>query len=171
MPHIDAASHARIHASNHLQHIQRRMPYLILRTVIVDGEPYVVLLHKLLDARKSFRRRISGDNDLNPRALAVLELTADVVVFIFGKINGAGGMELNACCMVVVERFRLCRWIHGEVIFHVLGIQRIHVQLLHVADQLRPVEIAKGVAGTSPVGPGMFCHSLAAALQPARRSR
>ena len=33
------------------------------------------------------------------------------------------------------------------MIFNILGIQRQHVQLLHVADQLGAIEIAKGIAG------------------------
>ncbi len=108
---------------------------------------YVVLLHELLDAGKSIRRRVSGNDDRDPGSLAVLKLAADVRILVFIEIDCSGGVELNAGGMVVVERFRLLRRIHGQMIFDVLGIQREHVELLHEADQLRAVEIAKGVAG------------------------
>jgi hypothetical protein len=38
-------------------------------------------------------------------------------------------------------------WIHREVIFDVLCIQREHIELLHEADHLRTAEVTKRVAG------------------------
>ncbi len=122
------------------------MPQLILRPVIVDREPYVVLLHKLFDTRKRGRFWVSSDNHRDTRSLGIFELTADVVILILGKVNRSHGMELNTGGMIVVERLRLLCWIHGEMVFDVLRVQRQYVELLHVADQLRAVEIAKGVA-------------------------
>ena len=112
VPHIDAASHARVHIADRLQNIERRMPQLIFRPVVVDGEAYVVLLHKLLDARKSTGRWVSSDNHRDTRALAILEFTADVVIFILREIDRSRRVQLNAGRMVVVERFRLLRRIH-----------------------------------------------------------
>ena len=123
------------------------MPQLILRPVIVDGEAHVVLLDKLLDARKGTGRRVSSDNHRDTRSLAVLEFAADVGILVLIEINRSGRMQLNAGRMVVLERLRLLHGIHREMIFDVLGIQREHIELLHEADQLCPVEITKGVAG------------------------
>src|SRR5580692_13017071 len=104
------------------------MPQLILWPVIVDGEPYVVLLHKFLDTTKSARGRVSGDNDRNTRSLGIFELIADVVIFVFGKVNRPDGMQLNARGMVVVKRLRFLGRIHREMVFDILRVQRKHVE-------------------------------------------
>src|ERR1700732_4358950 len=62
MPDIDAAPHARIHTLYRLQYIQRRMPHLIFRSVIVNRQPDIVLLYELLDSRESFRCWVARDN-------------------------------------------------------------------------------------------------------------
>src|SRR5450631_3053611 len=122
------------------------MPQLVLGAVVVDGEAYVVLLHKLLDTGKSIWSGVPSDDHLDTRSLAILELAADVVVLVLGEIDRSGSVELNAGRMIVVERFRLRGRIHGEMIFDILGIQCEHVELLHVANQLRAIKIAEGIA-------------------------
>ena len=71
------------------------MPELVLWPVIVDREPNVVLLDELLDARKGLRRRVSGNDHRDTRPLAVLELVADVIVFILRKVDCSRGMQLE----------------------------------------------------------------------------
>ena len=119
------------------------MPQLIFRPVVVDGKAYVVLLDELLDARKSTRRRVSSDDHPYSRSLAVLELIADVSVFIFIEVDRSRGMQLNTRCMVVFDRFRLLYRIHREMIFNILGIQREHVELLHIANQRVRLKLRK----------------------------
>ena len=68
-----------------LQHIERRMPQLVFRPVIVNRDADVVLLHELLDPRQSLGRGIAGHNHWNARSLAVFELAADVGIFVFGE--------------------------------------------------------------------------------------
>src|SRR5258708_37633352 len=53
MPDVDAAPKARIHTPYRLQYIQRRRPYLVFRSVIVDRDMDVVLLYELFDSRQS----------------------------------------------------------------------------------------------------------------------
>src|SRR5579859_5836442 len=62
VPDIDAAADARIELFDRLEHIQRGGPDLILRPVVVDSDADIVLLHKLLNARKDLRRWIACDN-------------------------------------------------------------------------------------------------------------
>ena len=69
----------------------------------------VVLLHELLDARQRGGRGIPGHDHLDAGALAVFELRADVFVFIFGEVDGAGGVQLDAVGAVIGERLRLGR--------------------------------------------------------------
>src|ERR1700735_5023864 len=106
------------------------MPQLVLRPVIVDREPYVVLLYKLLNTRKRGRVRISSDNHRDTRSLGVFELTADVVILVLGEVNRSHGMQLNTGGVIVVERLRLLCRIHREMVFDVLGVQRQYVELL-----------------------------------------
>ena len=122
------------------------MPQLILRPVIVDCESYVVLFHEFLNARKRGWGRVSSDDHRYARSLGIFELTANVIILVLGKVNRSDGMQLNAGGVIVVERLRLLCRIHREMIFHILRVQRQHVELLHVADQLCAVEIAKGIA-------------------------
>ena len=89
---IDAASNARIHALDILQHIEWGGPHLVLGAMVVDGDADVILLYKLLDARQSFRRRITGDDDGNSGPLAVLKLVSNVRIFVLAKIDGSGSM-------------------------------------------------------------------------------
>src|SRR6266404_1101666 len=93
MPDIDAAPHARIHTLYRLQYIQRRMPDLIFRPVIVDRETDIVFFYELLHSRQGFRRGVAGDNDTDICALAILELTPDVRIFVFREIDGSGRVK------------------------------------------------------------------------------
>jgi hypothetical protein len=61
MPDVDAASDAGIHLLHRLQYIQRRVPQLILGSVIVDRKANVVLLHELLNSGQSRKCRVTGD--------------------------------------------------------------------------------------------------------------
>ena len=85
VPDIDAATNSRIHPFHRLQNVQRRMPQLIFGSVIVNRDADVVLLYEFLNSRKCFRRWVAGDNDPDPRALAVFEFAANVRIFIFLK--------------------------------------------------------------------------------------
>ena len=98
---IDAAAHAWVHIFHRFQYVLRGMPELIFWAVIVDGETDVVFLYEFLDARESFRRGVAGDNYRDSGSLAVFELAADVGVFVFGEIDGAGGVKVDACGGVV----------------------------------------------------------------------
>src|SRR5712672_1972881 len=100
------------------------MPELILWAVIVDGETDVVFLYEFLDARKSFGRGIAGYDYGNRGSLAVFEFAADVGVFVFGEIDGAGGVKLDACGGVVDQGGCFVLRIGGEMIFYVFGVQR-----------------------------------------------
>jgi hypothetical protein len=62
--------------------------------MVVDGDANVVLLDELFDARKRGGRGVSGDDDLDAGALGIFKLGADVVVFVLGKVDGAGGVEM-----------------------------------------------------------------------------
>src|SRR5882757_8887886 len=98
---IDAAAHAWVHIFYGLQYVLRGMPELIFGAVIVDGETDVVFLYEFLDAGESFRRGIAGDNYRDSGSLAVFEFGSNVGVFVFGEIDGAGGVKLDACGGVV----------------------------------------------------------------------
>src|SRR5258708_18888986 len=50
---IDAAADSRIHVFDELQDVERRPPELVFRTMVVDCDPDVVLLHELLYPRKT----------------------------------------------------------------------------------------------------------------------
>src|SRR5579883_91223 len=84
---INTAAHTRIHVSDGLQNIERRVPYFVFRSVIVDSEAYVVLLHKFLDARKGLGQGVTGNDHFYASALCIVELWADVVIFIFPEID------------------------------------------------------------------------------------
>src|SRR6202790_2326977 len=96
MSDIYAAPDALIHTIHRFQYIQRRMPQLIFRAVIVDGDTDVVFLYELLNPRQSLRRGVAGDNHANSSALAVFEFAADVRIFIFCEINGSGSVKFDA---------------------------------------------------------------------------
>src|SRR5437660_1158180 len=123
------------------------MPELIFWAVIVDGETDVVFLYEFLDARESFGRGIAGYDYGNGGALAVFEFGSDVGVFVFGEIDGAGGVKLDACGGVIGHRDCLLLRIAGEMVFYVFGVQREDIELLQKSDHLGAGEIPKGVAG------------------------
>ena len=104
VPDINAAADARIHTLDRLQYIQRRMPQLVLGPVIVDCDTDVVFLYEFLNSRQSLRRGIAGDDDRDPRSLAVFELGPDVGIFILGKIDGARGVQPDARGGIVRQR-------------------------------------------------------------------
>ena len=60
---------------------------------------------------------------LMPARFAVFKLCADVVVFILGEINGAGGVELDAGSLVIGHSLRFRRRIHGQMILGVFGVE------------------------------------------------
>ena len=61
------------------------MPDFVLRAMIVDRQPYVVLLDEALDARQAFGRGVSRDNDVNTCAPGILEVGANAGVIVFEK--------------------------------------------------------------------------------------
>ena len=83
MAYIDAAADSRVHVFDELQDVERRLPELVFRAMVVDCDPDVVLLHELLYPRQSGGRGISGDDDGDTGPLAILKFGADVVVFIY----------------------------------------------------------------------------------------
>src|SRR6266404_5228727 len=103
------------------------MPELIFWAVIVDGETDVIFLYKFLDPRESFGRGIAGHDYGNGCALAVFGLAADVGVFVFGEIDGAGGVKVDACGGVIGHGGCFLLRIGGAMIFYVLGVQRENV--------------------------------------------
>src|SRR5271156_5617047 len=147
MSHIDAATDARIHRLNCLQHIQGRMPQLVLGAMIVNRDADVVLLYEFLNSRERFRSRVPGDNNSDAGSLAVFELGADVCILIFREIDGASSVKLDARRRIVCKRCRLLLRIHWQMVFDVLHIQGKHIELLHEADHLRAAEVAERVAG------------------------
>jgi len=67
----------RIHALYRLQHIQRRMPQIIFRPVIVDREAYVYSFTNFSVPRQRFRRGVTRPQSHHPQAparLAVIQL-------------------------------------------------------------------------------------------------
>ena len=58
-------------------------------------------VYELFDSRQSFRCRVAGDNDGDSCSLAVFEFAADIRVFIFREIDGAGSVKLDARCGIV----------------------------------------------------------------------
>ena len=91
--------------------------------MVVDGEANIVLLHEFLNARQRGRLGIAGHNHVDACALRILELGADIVVFVLGKIHGAHGVQLDAVGGVVGHRLRFLRGIHGQMILRVLAVQ------------------------------------------------
>src|SRR6266851_7886391 len=63
MPDVDAAADAGVVLLHPLQNVQRGVPQLVLRSMIMDRNADVVLLHELFDPRKGLRSRVSGDDD------------------------------------------------------------------------------------------------------------
>src|ERR1700733_3657911 len=104
MPNIDAAPHARIHVFHRLQYIERGVPQLVLRPMIVDRDTDVVLFCELLNSRQGFRSRVAGDYNGNATSLAVFEFRPDVRVFIFRKIDGSGRVKVDSARGIVSER-------------------------------------------------------------------
>src|SRR5882724_10822587 len=125
------------------------MPDFIFRAVIVDGETDVVLLYEFFDARQSLRCGVAGDNDADPRALAVFKFGADVRIFIFGKIDGAGSVKGDPCRGVIREGGGFLLRVHREMIFDVLAIEREDVELLQEGDHLRARKIPERVASNT----------------------
>src|SRR5216684_4461484 len=147
VPDVDTAPDARIHPLYRLQYIQRRMPKLIFRPVIVDGETDVVLLYELLDPRQSLRCGGARNDDDNTCSLAIFELAADVRVFILREIDGSGSVKLDARRGIVRQRSCLLLRIRRQMILDVLGIQLQHIQLFQEANHLGTAEVTKRVAG------------------------
>ena len=85
VPDIDATTDSWIHPFHRTENVQRRMPQLILGSVIVNRDANVVLLYKVFNSWKYFRRGIAGDNDPDSCAFAVFEFASNVRVFIFMK--------------------------------------------------------------------------------------
>src|ERR1700689_2510840 len=123
------------------------MPQSILWAVIVDRDTDVEPLYEFLDSWQSFGCGITGDNHANTGSLAVFEFALDVIVFVFGKIDGPGSVKLDARRGIVRQRGLFLPWIHWKMIFDVLSVQSEHIELLHDADHLRAAEITKSVAG------------------------
>src|SRR5258707_9200918 len=98
---IDAAADSRVHFFDELQDVERRLPELVFRTMVVDCDPDVVLLGERLYPRKAGGRGISGDDDGDAGSLAILKLGADVVVLILEEIDGARSVKPDACSGVV----------------------------------------------------------------------
>jgi len=71
----------------------------------VDGDADVVFPDELLKPWQRFGSRISGDYYADAGALTVLELGADVGVFILGKVDGSGSVQLDAGSGVVARAF------------------------------------------------------------------
>ena len=90
--------------------------------MIVDCDTDVILLYELLNSRQSFRCRISGDNNLNSRSLAIFKLSPYIRIVIFGKIDGSGSVKLDACRGIVRQRGCLLLCVHREMIFDILRI-------------------------------------------------
>src|SRR5258708_1616345 len=107
MPDVDAAPDARVVLLHRLQHIERGVPQLVLRSMIVDSDADVILLHEFFDPWKSLRRRIAGDDDRNARSLAIFKLAANIVIFVLWKVDGPGSVKLDACSSVVRKRLSL----------------------------------------------------------------
>ena len=130
-----------------LEDVEGRLPELVLRAVVVDGDADVVFLDELLDTRKTRWRWITGDNHIDAGTLGVLELAADVVVLILGEVHGADGVQLDSIGGVVGDSGGLLGRIHGEMVFGVLAVEIADLELLHVGDHLVARELAEGVAG------------------------
>src|SRR5258708_26933712 len=144
---IDAAADSRVHVFDELQDVERRLPELVFRTMIVDRDPDVVLLDELLYPRKTGGRGISGDDDGETGPLAILKLVADVVVFILEEVDGARSVKFDVCRCVVDDGLPFLRWICWKMVFDILCVQPGDAELLHVADHLGAAEIAKGITG------------------------
>src|ERR1700674_6087434 len=121
------------------------MPQLVLGAVIVDGDADVVFVYEFLDSRQSLRCRVARDNNADSCSLAVFEFAADIRIFIFREIDGAGSVQLDARCGIGRECGCFLLRGHWEMVFDVLRIQREYVELLHETDHLRAAEVAEGV--------------------------
>jgi hypothetical protein len=60
--------------------------------MVVNGEPNVILLYKLFNTRERLWRGVSYNNDLDAGTFAIVELAANIVVFILAKIDRTSGM-------------------------------------------------------------------------------
>src|ERR1035437_1932681 len=145
--HVDAEDKAWFDALDGLEHVKRRWPYLVFRAVVMDRDADVVFLDELLQAGQRCRGRVTGHDDPYACPLAVLELGADVVVFVFGEIDGSGGVELYSGGGVIGQRLGFFIGRHGEMILGVLGVQPGYVELLEEWDHLGARKVAEGVAG------------------------
>ena len=130
-----------------LENVQRRRPELVLGSVVVDGDADVVFLDELLQAGQRLGSGIAGHDHADAGALAILELGADIGVFIPGKVDGAGGMQLDAGGGVIGQRPGFSLRIGGQVVLDVFYVEIADTELLEEADHLRASELAKGVAG------------------------
>src|SRR5579859_746252 len=147
VPDVDATPDSRIHVLYRLQYVQRRMPQPILWPVIMDRDANVIFLYELFDSRQSSGRGVASDNHANSGSLRILELAANIRIFVIRKIDGSGGVQPDARRGIVRERSRLSRCLRWEMILHVLGIQRQHLELLHELNHRCPAEVTERIAG------------------------
>ena len=147
MAHINAAADAGIGPFERLENVQRRRPELILGAVVVDGDTDVVFLDELLQARQRLGGGIAGHDHADAGALAILKLGADVGVFIPGKVDGAGGVQMDASGGVIGQSCGFSLRIGGQVVLDVFYVEIADTKLLEEADHLRASELAKGVTG------------------------
>src|SRR5258708_35417027 len=94
---IDAAADSRIHVFDELQDVERRLPELVFRTMVVDCDPDVVLLHELLDPRKTGGRGVSGDDEGGAGPPSKLQLGAGVAGLLLAEVKGAGSGQFDVC--------------------------------------------------------------------------
>ena len=145
MPDVDTATDARIVLLHPFQHIQRGVPQLILRPMVMNGQADVILLHEFFDAWKRLRSRVSGDNHGNSSALAVFKLAANILIFVLRKIDRSRSVKLDARRVVVRNRLGLRRRVNRKMVLNILRIEREYVELLHEANHLVAGEVAKRI--------------------------
>ena len=76
-----------------------------------------------------------------------IALGADIRIFIFGKIDGSGGVKLDAGGRIVRKCSRFLLSIRRKMIFDVLRVQLRNIELFHECDHLGASEITERVAG------------------------
>jgi len=115
----------------------------------MNRNPDVILFHELLYSRKRLRSRISRHNHANARTFAIFKFGADILVFILAKINGAGCVQLDAGCGVILERFLFLLRISRQMILHIFGIDLADAQILEKSDHSVAGEIPKRIGRNS----------------------
>src|SRR5258708_18903732 len=129
---IDAAADSRVHVFDELQDVERRLPELVFRTMVVDCDPDVVLLDELLYPRKTGGRGVSGDDDGDAGPLAILKFCADVVVLILEEVDSARSVKVDVCCCVVGDGLRFLRLVGLKMVFYIPCVSPPNPQLLHL---------------------------------------